>query len=113
MPEISPNYTQKADDTKEPIVITLLDASGSPVDTTNAVSALFKMSRPGHPTPKVSGAVSFLEPRANGQVRYDWLAADKDTPGLFVSEVEVTWSGGATQTFPDAGYYTILVTRDL
>lgn len=111
---ITPDYVQKADDLKEDIVITLYDADGAVVDLTNSTSIAFKMGKPGGLSAlKVDAAAAVEGSATNGQVRYSWQAADKDTPGLFVAEVQVTWSGGETQTFPDNGYFTILITRDL
>lgn len=49
-----------------------------------------------------------------GQVARDRdAAADTAAAGTFAVEVEVTYSGGAVQTFPEVGYIIVTVTEDL
>jgi hypothetical protein len=50
---------------------------------------------------------------STGNVKYSWIAADTDTVGSFEGEFEVTFSGGAVQTYPNKGYLKIEVTDDL
>lgn len=46
-------------------------------------------------------------------VRYDWQAADTDTDGYYSAEFEVTYAGGAIETFPNGDYIRIAITGDI
>ena len=50
---------------------------------------------------------------ANGQVNMPWVSGDTDDVGEMLLEVEVEWSSGRIQTFPDNGYFIVNVTPDL
>lgn len=47
-----------------------------------------------------------------GDVTYVW-GFPPGTANLYLAEWEVTYSGGLVQTFPNGGYVTVLVVRDL
>lgn len=46
-------------------------------------------------------------------VRYDWVSGDVDTAGEFLGEFEVTYSGGAKETFPNYGNIPIQIAEDI
>jgi len=46
-------------------------------------------------------------------VQYDWQPGDTDRAGLYRAEFEVTYSDGAVETFPNAGYLLVSVVEDL
>lgn len=82
------------------------------VDLTNATAAKFLMTRTVGGAIVVSAA-AVIENAVQGIVRYDWIAADTATPGSFLGEFEITWTGGKKQTFPTGSYITIDVLADL
>lgn len=94
-------------------------------DLTTALGVDFIMRPAAGGTAKVNTAaviVSSAPPVFDGTgkltsggsvVRYDWLAADTDTPGSYQAEWEVHWPGPKTQTFPTLTYHTIDVLADL
>ncbi len=46
-------------------------------------------------------------------VRYDWVGADTDTAGFFDAEFEVTYAGGAVETFPNNGFIRVNIDGDI
>jgi hypothetical protein len=89
------------------------ESDESPVDLTNATSAEFIMSTAAGQVPKINAVTVMEDPRTQGIVRYDWAAVDTATPGSFIGEIEVTWTGGKKQTFPTSSYFTIAINADL
>lgn len=79
---------------------------------TTATSVDFIMRPAAGGAVKVNAAAVIVD-ADGGVVRYDWLAADTDTPGSYQAEWEVHWPGPKTQTFPTLSYHTIDVLADL
>lgn len=107
--------TYKRGDTGPPITITCLDGTVAK-DLTGATSAKFIMgtiNAAGNSTAKVNAPAAFDADRTTGKVTYTWAAADLDTAGAYVAEVEVTFSNGQKQTYPSNGYLTITVMADV
>lgn len=46
-------------------------------------------------------------------VQYDWASADTDTAGTYYGEFEVTYTDATVETFPNNGFITIRVTKDI
>lgn len=101
----------KRHDVRPALRLTLLDDE-LPVDLTNAGTARLLMSNLAGI--KVDQPVTVLDQTAStGQVEYTWQDGDTDTVGTYNAEIEVTWPGGAKQTFPSNGYFRVRVTKDL
>lgn len=100
------DFTMKAHDRLPSIQATLS------ADLTTATSVKFIMKPLQGNTVKVNTAATIVIP-ATGVVRYDWIASDVDTPGEFLAEWEVTWSGGKRQTFPTLSYHSVTILADL
>lgn len=78
---------------RNPSITETITVDGAPVDLTGA-SVAFKMRAIDVATPlKVSGSANIVGAPTNGNVRYDWLAGDLDTEGLYIVWWEVTISG--------------------
>lgn len=111
-----PDFAIKRHDTLPSIQATLY-IGGLAVDLTQALGVQFIMRPAVHGVPsgtaKVNAAAAVAS-AASGVVRYDWDAADTDTPGDYVAEWQVTWiAGGKQQSFPTVGYHTVTVEPDL
>lgn len=107
------DFSIKAHDNLPALRVQLQTASDElPVDLTNATGVKFIM------TATVGGATiistaGVIENAVQGIVRYDWTTANTSTPGQFLGEFEVTWTGGKKQTFPTGSYITIAILADL
>jgi hypothetical protein len=108
MPE--PDFYVKQGDTRSPYVRTLEDGDGNPVNISGATVAYRMQPLGGIQT--ISGPATILN-APQGQVSYSWQAADTDTAGIYFAEWEVTFSGGAVQTFPNGGYDLVHIGPEL
>lgn len=83
------------------------------VDLTGA-TVRFNMRNSDGATIKINRAVAVIvTPAGTPTVRYDWQAADVDTVGFYDAEFEVTYSGGAVETFPNADFIRVNITGDI
>ena len=89
----------------------LEDGDGNAVLLTGA-AVRFLMALPGAPDPKVAAEAEIVD-EDTGQVRYTWTEEDLDAPGVYRGEYEVTYEGGAVETFPPDGWITVVVRDDL
>lgn len=114
MPE--PQFFMKRGDTASAIASTLEDGNQNPVDIQGA-NIRFKMQ------PIAGGPLAIDDDALNtqngdgtdgtmGQVQYEWPGAAGDA-GLYMAEWEVTYAGGAVQSFPNGGYLFIRISEDL
>jgi hypothetical protein len=84
---------------------------GTPVSLAGASARL--LLKPDGAPGVVRSLPMVVESGVLGWVRRDWQAADTATVGTFRAEVEVTYAGGAVQTFPGSGYATVEILPDL
>lgn len=96
----------KTGDTSPSLLSTL---SPDTVDLTGA-SVVFNM-RLNSGAVKVSRAAAVIVTETGTPtVRYDWQAADTDTAGFYSAEFEVTYAGGAVETFPNSDFIAVSIT---
>ena len=107
------DYSIKAHDRLPSIQADLSDAPGVPAPLASATSVRFVMRlTSGGAAPKVNAPAVIVSAPA-GTVRYDWTAADLDTPGSYQGEWAVTYTGGLSRTYPTLTYHSISVLADL
>lgn len=97
MPE--PEFFIKQGDTSSAITAQLKDDAGNPVNITGA-SVLFKM-QPYTGTGSEISAAATITNAAEGRVSYTFTAPQTADAGWFAAEWQVTFAGGAIQTFPN------------
>lgn len=77
-----------------------------PVDLTNATQAkLVGLS--------TSPTILAFTNRTLGVVTWTPTAGETATAGTFQMEIEITWSDGGIETYPNDGYFTITIFPDL
>ena len=101
----------KTNDTSPKLALTILNASGGVVDLSGA-SAKFHMKAFGASSLKVD-SVATITDADDGEVQYDWLPSDTDTAGTYYGEIEITYGDASVETFPNNGYFTIIIKEDL
>jgi hypothetical protein len=99
----------KEGDTSPSLVYSLSPAT---VDLTGA-TVVFNM-RLNNGAVKVNRAAAVIVTETGTPtVRYDWNAADTDTAGFYSAEFEVTYAGGAVETFPNSDFIAVSITGDI
>ena len=101
----------KRNDTSPAMLASLQDANGDAVDIT-AASVRFHLRPISSQIVKVD-ADAVIVTAAQGEVRYNWQAADTDTIGSYQAEFEVTYSDGTIETFPNDGYIRVEIISDI
>ncbi len=108
----------KQNDRRPLFVVVLKDNFGEPseaiVDLTTATSAVFNMTLQGGGPVKVNrGSATIGSPATSGQVTYAWGTADTTSVGTYDAEIEITWSDGKAETFPNDSYWEVEITDDI
>jgi hypothetical protein len=90
----------------------LKDRSGNIVDLTGA-TVKYMLYAPGAASAKINAAATVVGLATNGTVSFTPSAAQGDTPGDYLEEWQVTFSGGLIQTFPATGPHKVRIRGDL
>lgn len=101
----------KTNDTGPVLGLTLTSSSGVAVNLAGA-SARFHMKKYGETSLKVQEDATITD-TSGGLVEYVWQSGDTDTAGTYYGEVEITYGDASVETFPNAGYFTIIIQEDL
>lgn len=104
-----PTFQLKEGDTSPSISYELTPTT---VDLTGA-SVVFNMTTRRGVVKVSRAAATVTTPTGTPTVQYDWIAADTDTAGTYRAEFEVTYGDGSIETFPNTGFLTISITKDL
>jgi hypothetical protein len=101
----------KQNDTSPSLRAILKDGDEIAINLTGA-TVRFHMRTVGGETAAVDADASIVTAES-GIVQYLWDAADTATVGSYQAEFEVTFSGGAVETFPNNGYIRVEITDDI
>lgn len=108
----APDFQIKRGDTSPAIEAVLEDSEGAAVNLT-ATTVRFKMRGLGANEETIDASAEVVD-AAEGQVRYQWLAADTDTEGRYDAEFEVTYTAsGSVETFPNHRHLKVWIRADL
>lgn len=105
------DFVIKRNDTRPYCRATLKDANGDAING-NAATVRFHMREPGATLLKVNAPAVWVD-QLGGVAEYQWLPADTDTADVYEVEFEVTFGDGTVQTFPNEGFKSLRVARDL
>ena len=101
----------KTNDTSPKLTVDLEDASGSVIDLSGS-TARFHMKKYGATSLKVDNVADVTD-EDNGRVEYTWSSGDTDEAGTYYGEIEITYGDDTVETFPNSGYFTIIIQEDL
>jgi len=92
-----------------PIIQFTLSENGVAKNLTGATSATLKM-RTGVTTVTRLGVISSP---ASGIVQITFTGSDTAVNGVYQAEIEVIWPTGQPQTFPNDGYFELIIVDDV
>lgn len=101
-------FNIKENDTSPALEATLTDEDGAAIDL-SAASVQFHMSPLGESGTLTVDASAVIRDAAGGVVAYEWSTGDTSAPGEYQSEFEVTYSDGTIESFPNDGYFSVIV----
>jgi hypothetical protein len=110
------DFSLRVGDTAPALVATLRNDDGTAVDLTNASVATLTMRKRSAATLAINGgAMTIVSPRTSGQVRYAWGTTDTQVGdiGAYWAVVNIGWSDGSTQSFPNPDLIVIDILPDL
>ena len=102
----------KQNDTRPAITANLTDANDAAVNLTGS-TVKFNMRVDPAGTTKVSLQGVTIEDAEAGQVSYAGTSSDTDTADDYEAEFQVTFAGGAVQTFPGRNWIAVHVIDDI
>jgi hypothetical protein len=101
----------KTNDTSPKLTVDLTDGSGAAISLAGS-TARFHMKKYGETSLKVDASANITD-ADNGRVEYSWASGDTDTAGTYYGEIEITYGDETVETFPNSGYFTIIIQEDL
>jgi hypothetical protein len=107
----APDYYWKQGDTSPAIAEQLLDGLGAAVNLAGA-TVKFMAWFPGDATIKINASATITD-AATGKVSYTPNSTDTNTLGDLMCEWQVTFGGGAVETFPNWRWLKVRVTDDI
>jgi hypothetical protein len=102
----------KQNDTRPAITANLTDANDAAVNLTGATVAFSMRVDPGGSV-KVNASSASVTNAEAGQVSYSWTSGNTDTAADYEAEFQVTFAGGAVQTFPGRNWIAVHVIDDI
>ena len=94
----------------QPVAETVIKRGSNIVDLTaeGASAVTITMRHRYESAVKIDAAAATIFDGPNGVLRYTWVAADTDTPGVYLADWTVTFPGGP-ETFPTRASDIVIV----
>ena len=94
----------------QPVAETVIRRGSKIVDLTaeGATTVTFTMRNRYDSAVKIDEAAASIFDGPNGKLRYTWVAADTDTPGVYLADWTVTFPGGP-ESFPTRASDIVIV----
>lgn len=108
---MSLNFYIKQNDTSPSLRATLTGSDGSAINLNNATVG-FKMGPISGGALTVSAAADIFDP-SEGVIEYLWTEEDTSEAGDYRAEIEVTYSDGKVETFPNSEFIRVEITPDI
>lgn len=108
---MSLNFFIKQNDTSPSMRATLKGSDGSAINLNNATVG-FKMGPITGGALTVEAAADIFD-AGEGVIEYLWTTDDTSTSGSYRAEIEVTYSDGKVETFPNSGFIRVEITPDI
>lgn len=102
----------KQNDSSPSLRVSIKDGDGDAINLTGA-SVRFHLVAVGETTPVIDAPANIVVPEIAGIVQYDWESSQTSVVGSYKGEFEVTFPGGSVETFPNSGYISVVVTKEL
>ena len=102
----------KQNDTRPAITANLTDANDAAVNLTGS-TVKFNMRIDPAGAIKINLGTAIIEDAEAGQVSYPWTTSDTDAPDDYQAEFQVTFAGGAVQTFPGRNWIAVHIIDDI
>lgn len=128
------DYTIKTDDTRPEFAVIIRDQDGV-MDLSGVASTRLILKKQGTTVTGAcstltiadaidDGLASAIDPFTGEEwtleqlatecvVRYPWVAADTEDPGVYEGEIELTYGAGLIETVPNDGYFSVEFVQDL
>jgi len=112
-----PDFTIGQGDSAAVLTGIVLDQQEQPVNI-NGAALLLRVAPIGGGSLIVSGTahvdqVGDGSDGTRGDWSYEWKTGETDVPGFYLGQLEVTFQGGLTQTFPEPGFMLIKIEDQL
>jgi len=107
----APDFYWKQGDTAPAIAEQFFDGTGTAVNLTGA-TVKFMMWGQGDTAVKVNATATITDATL-GKVSYTPNSTDTNTKGIYLVEWQVTFGGGAIETFPNSDWQKVLIKADI
>lgn len=112
-----PTFSLKTGDSGPPLTVRFADEDNNPVAIDpNTDTVEFRMEDDEQNPVSLSNQAQ-IDDGPEGVVSYPWATSDTEDPGTYFGEFVVTFNEGEsderTETFPNAGFITISIGRDV
>lgn len=105
-------FVIKQNDLEPPIVGTVTDPLGTPINLTGATNQVLILKPIGGGAAQRLSTGTTILSAAGGRIKHAWVAGETATAGSFFAEWEVTWPSSRVQTFPTEGTFSVVIEQD-